>query len=164
MGMIPRSRAKPWRLCGTAPFKTAERASVRPRWGSTKPLRGPSRTQAHAGGGEVVGHGLGPIRAAAWGIRHNSGTLGRERSTQLVEYQWSKKHGGEAGIRTLGTVASTHAFQACSLSHSDTSPDRVEDNGGGRVIRKVSRGPTMRHLPATGSRSRGDRGCGRRLS
>ena len=29
---------------------------------------------------------------------------------------------GERGIRTLGTVTRTHAFQACSLSHSDTSP------------------------------------------
>ncbi len=29
---------------------------------------------------------------------------------------------GERGIRTLGTVSRTHAFQACSLSHSDTSP------------------------------------------
>ncbi|SVA03522.1 uncharacterized protein METZ01_LOCUS56376 [marine metagenome] len=29
---------------------------------------------------------------------------------------------GEGGIRTLGTRERTHAFQACSLSHSDTSP------------------------------------------
>ena len=31
-------------------------------------------------------------------------------------------YGGESGIRTLGTVSRTHAFQACSLSHSDNSP------------------------------------------
>ncbi len=30
--------------------------------------------------------------------------------------------GGEGGIRTLGRVSPTHAFQACSFSHSDTSP------------------------------------------
>ena len=30
--------------------------------------------------------------------------------------------GGEGEIRTLGTRKRTHAFQACSLSHSDTSP------------------------------------------
>ncbi len=30
--------------------------------------------------------------------------------------------GGEGGIRTRGTVPRTHAFQACSLNHSDTSP------------------------------------------
>jgi hypothetical protein len=31
--------------------------------------------------------------------------------------------GGEGGIRTHGRVSPTHAFQACSLSHSDTSPN-----------------------------------------
>ena len=31
-------------------------------------------------------------------------------------------YGGEGGIRTHGRVSPTHAFQACSLSHSDTSP------------------------------------------
>ena len=30
--------------------------------------------------------------------------------------------GGEMGIRTPDTVARIHAFQACSLNHSDTSP------------------------------------------
>jgi hypothetical protein len=30
---------------------------------------------------------------------------------------------GERGIRTLGTVASTPAFQAGSFDHSDISPD-----------------------------------------
>jgi hypothetical protein len=30
--------------------------------------------------------------------------------------------GGEGGIRTHGKVAPTHAFQACSFNHSDTSP------------------------------------------
>ena len=32
------------------------------------------------------------------------------------------KAGGEKGIRTLGTVSRTHAFQACSFNHSDISP------------------------------------------
>lgn len=31
-------------------------------------------------------------------------------------------YGGEGGIRTLGRDKPTHAFQACSLSLSDTSP------------------------------------------
>ena len=30
--------------------------------------------------------------------------------------------GGKSGIRTHGTIASTHAFQACSLNHSDILP------------------------------------------
>lgn len=32
------------------------------------------------------------------------------------------KYGGEGGIRTLDTISCIHTFQACSLSHSDTSP------------------------------------------
>jgi hypothetical protein len=32
------------------------------------------------------------------------------------------ERGGEGGIRTLGKVTPTHAFQACSFSLSDTSP------------------------------------------
>jgi hypothetical protein len=32
------------------------------------------------------------------------------------------KNGGEGGIRTHGRVSPTHAFQACSLNRSDTSP------------------------------------------
>jgi hypothetical protein len=31
-------------------------------------------------------------------------------------------HGGEGGIRTHVTISREHAFQACSFSHSDTSP------------------------------------------
>ncbi len=31
-------------------------------------------------------------------------------------------YGGSERIRTSGTVARTHAFQACSLNHSDTLP------------------------------------------
>ena len=33
--------------------------------------------------------------------------------------------GGEGGIRTHVTIARKHAFQACSFSHSDTSPRRL---------------------------------------
>ena len=32
------------------------------------------------------------------------------------------RSGGEAGIRTRGGVSPTHALQACSFNHSDTSP------------------------------------------
>src|ERR1700726_532846 len=31
-------------------------------------------------------------------------------------------YGGEGGIRTHGRISPTHAFQACSLNRSDTSP------------------------------------------
>ena len=34
----------------------------------------------------------------------------------------SESNGGETGIRTLGTLAGTHAFQACALGHYAISP------------------------------------------
>ncbi len=37
------------------------------------------------------------------------------------------QYGGEGGIRTLDTISCIHTFQACSLSHSDTSP-YLDDN------------------------------------
>ena len=36
--------------------------------------------------------------------------------------------GGERGIRTLDTRKRIHTFQACSLSHSDTSPTGRDNN------------------------------------
>ena len=42
--------------------------------------------------------------------------------------------GGEGGIRTLGTRKRTHTFQACSFSHSDTSPFFVSVTGGRGVL------------------------------
>jgi hypothetical protein len=30
---------------------------------------------------------------------------------------------GQGGIRTLGDISATHAFQACSFDHSDTCPE-----------------------------------------
>ena len=35
--------------------------------------------------------------------------------------------GGESGIRTHGRVSPTHAFQACSIDHSDISPFRINE-------------------------------------
>lgn len=33
-----------------------------------------------------------------------------------------ENNGGQGGIRTLGTLSRTHAFQACALNHSATCP------------------------------------------
>ena len=48
------------------------------------------------------------------------------KTSPILPRRWPERApdpaGGERGIRTLGTVSRTHAFQACSLSHSDTSP------------------------------------------
>src|SRR6266704_6598426 len=48
---------------------------------------------------------------------------------------WPSGSGGEGGIRTHGRVSPTHAFQACSLNRSDTSPICAE------LFSPFSRGP-----------------------
>ena len=40
----------------------------------------------------------------------------------------SLQYGGVRGIRTLDTRKRIHTFQACSLSHSDTSPIGRDNN------------------------------------
>ena len=46
----------------------------------------------------------------------------KDRGTTLKSIKHLLCYGGERGIRTLGTVSNTHAFQACSFNHSDISP------------------------------------------
>src|SRR4051812_33209038 len=46
--------------------------------------------------------------------------------------------GGETGIRTLGTLARTHAFQACALSHSAISPQQHPMAGGDSISERAS--------------------------
>ena len=56
-----------------------------------------------------------PLRAQRFSRPSRSATLAPLRCSSCLI-------GGEGGIRTHGRVSPTHAFQACSLSHSDTSP------------------------------------------
>ncbi len=52
----------------------------------------------------------------------------RRQKPQNPWFSWKTRgfvcieFGGEGEIRTLDTVSCIHTFQACSLSHSDTSP------------------------------------------
>jgi hypothetical protein len=52
------------------------------------------------------------------------------------------KGGGERGIRTLGRVSPTHAFQACSIDHSDISPFRINDLRAARI--RIAQNPPSR--------------------
>ena len=60
----------------------------------------------------------------------------------LYREKWGKtpwtrvENGGEGGIRTHGRISPTHAFQACSLNRSDTSPhaSRNEPNQFSRIL------------------------------
>ena len=66
---------------------------------------------------------------------HNTDTGLRWKIGSWVRPMWDKTHfywnivkekqliyGGERGIRTLGSIATTHAFQAGAFNHSATSP------------------------------------------
>src|SRR5262245_35731228 len=77
-------------------------------------------------------------------------------STALAPLRYSacRSIGGEGGIRTHGRVPPTHAFQACSLSHSDTSPATSftsckERLNGGATRRSRA---AARHFPLRGLR------------
>jgi transposase InsO family protein len=48
--------------------------------------------------------------------------VGRHNRHYTLYTQQNKESGGEGGIRTHGRISPTHAFQACSLNRSDTSP------------------------------------------
>ncbi len=76
------------------------------------------------------GDGLGRVgglshaanaRSACWDVCQG------ERIGDFVNVSNMLVHsrGGESGIRTHGTLARTHAFQACALSHSAISPARA---------------------------------------
>src|SRR5215204_3003773 len=54
-------------------------------------------------------------------------SLTKKRAGNLKISQTSPSaSNGESGIRTHGGVSPTHAFQACSLNHSDISPRRSD--------------------------------------
>ena len=68
-------------------------------------------------------------------LRNVLSTLNSATEFKLVSATTAGKiegNGGEGGIRTLVTLASNHAFQACAFNHSATSPPRgahcVESN------------------------------------
>src|SRR6266850_4879238 len=83
---------------------------------------------------EMSGRMLGPTPSLANWIRHDrrkaesrslspiSLSVEDHRRKPTKRNESGRKTGGERGIRTLGRVSPTHAFQACSFNHSDISP------------------------------------------
>ena len=65
--------------------------------------------------------------------------------------------GGETGIRTLGTLSRTHAFQACALSRSAISPAT-----GGRLIPDRAADANPKRVPAATSLGAGAKELGGR--
>ncbi len=54
--------------------------------------------------------------------RAAAGVFAYRRTECRTMTQDPTKNGGQGGIRTLGTLSRTHAFQACALNHSATCP------------------------------------------
>src|ERR1019366_3823108 len=57
-----------------------------------------------------------------------------------------EKNGGEGGIRTLGSLATTHDFQSCTFDHSVTSPG-VRPTAHGAASRRAKGCKKDFHLP-----------------
>jgi hypothetical protein len=72
-----------------------------------------------------------PQRKRSLNIAEKSATCQR-RQALAYKSLLSKENGGAGGIRTLDRVAPIHAFQACSLNHSDTAP---QNPAGARLVR-----------------------------
>jgi hypothetical protein len=60
-------------------------------------------------------------RVSGFYIEEDARVISRAGGTGMGEIS-TQRYGGEGGIRTRGKVTPTHAFQACSFNHSDTSP------------------------------------------
>jgi len=84
---------------------------------------------------------------ASQAVTSNSGKRGRKplrgnAVRRVVSHSGTSGHNdgktGERGIRTPGTVTRTHAFQACSFSHSDISPRRPAESGGSGAAWMIS--------------------------
>ena len=54
-----------------------------------------------------------------------AGFSGSNCAAPLNLWKLAYSFSGESGIRTHGGVTPTHAFQACSLNHSDISPKNL---------------------------------------
>src|SRR5271167_956627 len=68
------------------------------------------------GGGSARSGGGGLVRGVV------AMTGGRRRRSAWTVPLGHGRAGGETGIRTLDTLSSIHAFQACAFSHSAISP------------------------------------------
>src|SRR5207248_1579147 len=117
-------------------------------WGSRKLLNHTENSPSCQGWDGVVTEievwnngGEGGIRPCSLGSQPCARPLGRARASGPTECHWHSEFSshtskrtpastfgrvrlpcGEGGIRTHETVSRPHAFQACALSHSATSP------------------------------------------
>ena len=93
------------------------------------------------------------------GVNHPAPTARTGRATRQDGPNPLREAGGEAGIRTRGGVSPTHALQACSFSHSDTSPHTQGPSVAASARRSVS---SYWIAPCKEKRFRADRRAWRR--
>ena len=82
-------------------------------------------SQAHPAGGRSAVQNISAVRAILSNpveASHPSQTGKYAKKSLNVSSDFLLKYGGEGGVRTLDTLTRIHTFQACSFSHSDTSP------------------------------------------
>ncbi len=99
-----------------------------PQRGRRQPARCERRTAHAAPTGWPRGTGRSLLTVASFRIWRSS--QGYPARDPIINAAWTirrpldlpERAGGEAGIRTRGGVSPTHALQACSFNHSDTSP------------------------------------------
>ncbi len=76
-------------------------------------------TVAHRGGKQAGGERRSPFDSLRL-LRAFS--MGWPAMSEPFDFAQGDSNGGERGIRTLGRVSPTHAFQACAFNHSAISP------------------------------------------
>ena len=113
---------------------------------SPRPASGCARSRIHHGEPWT----LLPLRCSRGGACPKwPRTPSSERMDALAEAFRPASCSGEGGIRTRGTVARTHDFQSCTFGRSVTSPGRLREPDGCRVL-----GGYFRALVSGGSQRR----------
>ncbi len=82
-------------------------------------------SQAHPAGGLSAVQNVSAMRAILSNPvedSHPSQCGNMQKKSLNVSSDFFFEYGGEGGVRTLDTLTRIHTFQACSFSHSDTSP------------------------------------------
>ncbi len=130
--MAPRAGQK-----SSARYRTAGHARRRPRAGraaTTRTTRQMHRVAAPAGSGSAARSTHAPIGGGA-----SSGSPCATVSERHITCHARHRSGGRSGIRTHGTLARTHAFQACALSRSAILPAQGGQTSDGAAAKQAGR-------------------------
>ncbi len=90
-----------------------------------------------------LGHLSRRARRPRWGAGPSLCQREEREQDKEITVRWlaAALASGERGIRTLGTLASTHDFQSCTFGHSVISPDPAK--GGLGTVDSTNQDPWM---------------------